>query len=117
MEKKWKRKAISLALMTTVTVGAPSIFLGCNNPKVQETTGEDPGDAAYHGTGEVPFMFPQNEEQNEGNSTSSTTFVGYRSTGWLAWQGASTNDAKYNSTDKNSKSKGYSSFIRESSSS
>ncbi len=123
MEKKWKKKAISLTLITTVTVGAPSIFLGCNDPKIQETIGEDTEDTAYHGTGDTPFIFPKNseidEQNNNSNGGSSTHAIGYRSTGWLTWKNASTNndDTKYNSTDKNSKSKGYSSFIRESSSS
>ena len=117
MDKTWKKKALSLALMTTVTVGAPTVLLGCEStPKVNEVATEDKQDDAYHGTGQEPFVFPETDKSKsalrEDEVVSHYTYVNYRSLGWTAWQGAKDNTNITSSEE--GKSKGYSSFIRSS---
>lgn len=118
MDKKWKKKAISLSLATTMTIGAPMVFLGCGEVTVNKVGTESVDDDAYHGTGATPFVFPGYEKDagivNQ-TGVSHNIFM-YQSNSWRVWQRAKDDNSSY-SSGSSSTSKGYSSYIRSSSSS
>lgn len=121
MDKKWKKKAISLSLATTMTIGAPMVFLGCDDVVVDKVGTENPKDDAYHGTGATPFVFPEEESQSKvgvQNGGGYSVFM-YRTSSWRVWQDAQNdNNSSYSSSGGGGgHSGGYSSYIRASSSS
>lgn len=89
-DKKWKKKALALSLVTTMVIASPLTMTGCFlDDKYDKQEKDD--NTTYHGGGSTPFIYMGSGVTSSSNSGDSEPK--FSSSSWKSWTAPSTGDS------------------------